>query len=213
MDQYLIEQIVRLKVPIFGTDMRNKRDSSSCMFDPRLLISEPKILHHVGTEFARIIQQEQCQGAALMGIATSGITWTTTTSMYSGKPAMYIRTDFEQHLKKKHIEGVEPEEKTVILIDDLLYAGGSKSKVLSLLHEHGYQVQDILVVIDRQLQRVSDGPSLQEKWGVRLHSLVTMNEIVQYMIKTQTITAEQLDRLRADYQQYERWDMPEFAKN
>jgi orotate phosphoribosyltransferase len=211
MDTYLIKQIVQLGVPIFGTDMRNKKDSSSCMFDPRLLMSVPDILHHVGKQFAQIIA-EKCEGTALMGIATGGIPWAITASMYSGLPALYIRKELERHMSKKHIEGIPPKEKTVILVDDLLYRGNSKNKTLVLLKEHGYTVKDILLVIDRQIQRKDDGPSLQEKWGLRLHSLVTMDEIVQYMIETQTITDEQLERLRADYQKYERWDIPSFAR-
>jgi hypothetical protein len=40
-----------------------------------------------------------------------------------------------------------------------------------------------------------------------------MDEIIQYMIESKTITNEQLERLREDYQKRERWDMPAFARS
>ena len=77
--------------------------------------------------------------------------------------------------------------------------------------DHGFQVTDILVVIDRQLQRKKDGPTLQDEFGLKLHALITMDEIVAHMVRQNAITDTQLRDLARDYRRFERWDLPEFA--
>ena len=42
--------------------------------------------------------------------------------------------------------------------------------------------------------------------------LITMSEVIDYMIQTNTVTNVQLQRLTNDYRKFERWDMPDFAK-
>jgi orotate phosphoribosyltransferase len=93
-----------------------------------------------------------------------------------------------------------------------LFAGQSKSESIDILKDHNLKVTDVLVIVDRQLQRKKDGPPLQKAYSVRVHSLITMDEIIKYMIQTKKITDRQLQLLIADYRQYERWDMPKFAK-
>jgi orotate phosphoribosyltransferase len=210
MVKILAKVIVDLKIPFFGENLKNKHDSCSCMFDVRKLLSSPVIMKYVGQRMAKIALNK-CKSKVLMGIATSGIPWTTLTSIYSNYPMMYIRKNLERHMSNKIIEGIVPKNKQIILIDDLLFAGESKSQSIELLREHGYSVTDIIVVVDRQLQRKSDGLSLQKKYGIQLYSLITMDEIIQYMIKIKTITNIELFRLIADYRKFERWDMPKFA--
>jgi orotate phosphoribosyltransferase len=97
-----------------------------------------------------------------------------------------------------------------VLVDDLLFTGQSKRAALRVLHEHGFVVTDIVVIIDRQLQRKSDGPSLQQEFGLELHALIRMTDIVDYMIERRAITPAQLEALVADYRACERWFPPDF---
>lgn len=211
IDTLLIQSIVDLKVPIFGESMKNKGDSQSCMFDPRKLLSDCAILKYVGNKMSKIIHDD-CQGNALVGMATSGIAWAAVASVYSGLPMLYVRKKLEPNVSNKHLEGILPTSKKVILIDDLLFAGESKNEAIEILHNLGCLVTDVLVVIDRQIQRKKDGPSIEDRWKLKLHSLITMSEIIDYMKQKNEITHDQYLNLIQDYQQFERWDMPDFAK-
>ena len=101
----------------------------------------------------------------------------------------------------------------VVLIDDLLFVGDNKDFAIEILHRAGYRVRDVVVIIDRQLQRRDrfGGRRLQDKWGFRLHRLCTMDQIVSRMIDLGQITDEQLAALRADYRRYARWELPAFT--
>lgn len=210
MDATLAKSIVDLKVPFFGENLKNKHDSQSCMFDPRKLLSSPKLLKYIGKNMAKIVLTK-CAGDTLIGLATSGIAWGAVCSLYSGLPFLYVRKKLERQMSNKFIEGILPKEAKLILVDDLIFAGESKNEAIEIIKNHGLTVTDIVVVIDRQLQRKKDGPSVQERHGVRLHTLIKMEELIKYMVATNTISQKQLKLLIRDYRQYERWDLPKFA--
>ncbi len=210
-DKYLAQQIIDLGVPIFGESMKNKNDSPHCLFDPRLLLSCHDTLTYIGQRMGKVAK-EDCEGSAVIGMSTSGIAWAAVASIYSGRPMLYVRKKLEPNVSNKYIEGKLPEDKTLTLVDDLLFAGESKGEAIQILQDAECRVTDVMVVIDRQIQRVKDGPSLQDKWGVRLHTLTTMSEIVELMIETNVITQQQLKNLVEDYQKFERWDTPKFVR-
>jgi orotate phosphoribosyltransferase len=211
MDTFLAQAIVDLQVPYFGENLRNKEDSQSCLFDPRRLLSAPLILKYIGQKMAEVIDQE-CRGNCIIGMATSGIPWGTLCSLYTGFPFLYVRNKIEKHMSSKYVEGVVPPNPQAILVDDLLFAGKSKSEAIELLRDHNMEVTDVLVIIDRQLERKQDGPCLEKKYGIMLHALISMEEIIEYMIALNAITQEQIVLLTRDYQQFERWRMPSFCQ-
>jgi orotate phosphoribosyltransferase len=211
MDTFLAQAIVDLQVPYFGENLRNKEDSQSCLFDPRKLLSSPQILKYIGQRMAEVIENE-CRGNCIIGMATSGIPWGTLCSLYTGLPFLYIRKKLERHMSSKYIEGVVPPNPQAILVDDLLFAGKSKSEAIDILKDQNIEITDILVIIDRQLERKKDGPCLEEKYGISLHSLIAMEEIIKYMTESNAITQEQIALLVRDYRQFERWRIPAFCQ-
>lgn len=211
MNRILVKSIIDFQVPFFGKSLKNKGDSRSCLFKARRLLSSPVVLEHVGRKIAKIALT-QCSAKVLMGVVSSGLPWAAAASIYSGLPMMYVRKKIEAHMSNQMIEGIEPKVKKVILVDDLLFAGESKNEFLEILKKEGYKVTDIIVVIDRQLQRKKDGLAIQDKWNLKLHRLITMDEIVNYMKERRLISKEQLNNLIKDYRKFERWNLPNFAK-
>ncbi len=211
MDLILAQAIVELKVPYFGENLKNKGDSQSCVFDPRKLLSHPWLLKYIGKKMA-YIAKKKCRGNTLVGLATSGIAWGAICSIYSGLPFLYIRKKLEKQMSSKYIEGVVSEGAKLILIDDLIFAGESKDEAIQIIKDHNLEVTDIIVIVDRQLQRKKDGPRVQDKHGIGLHSLIKMEEIVDYMMQNKHMTKEQLELVIRDYRQFERWDLPKFAE-
>ncbi len=210
-DRYLAQAIVDYKVPRFGENMKNKSDSPSCMFDVRKLLSEPEPYKYICNRMAEVVQND-CSGSAVVGLATSGIAWAAVAGYLTDTPVLYVRKKKEPNVSDLYLEGTLPPDKKIILVDDLLFAGESKNEAMEILQKEGCIVTDIVVVVDRQIQRKKDGPSIDKRWGIKLHSLIKMSEVVEFMIENNQITEEQLARLIMDYTQFERWDLPDFAK-
>ena len=209
IDLKLAQAIVDLEIPSFGRNQKNKSDSRSCVFRPRRLLSSPELLDYIGNRLADIVL-EKCSSQAVVGLATSGIAWAALAAARAKVPMLYVRKQPEPDFGNDVIEGILPADRRVVLVDDLLFTGESKRAAVRLLREHGLVVTDIVVIIDRQLQRKSDGPPLQSAFDLEVHALIRMTDIVEYMIERRAITPEQLDDLVADYRAFERWFPPDF---
>ena len=210
MDRFLLSAIVEMGVIGFGPSQKNKNDSPSCLFDPRRLMSRPEVLEYVGSRIADIALRE-ARGSALVAVATSGIAWASAASIKSRLPLMYVRKAIEEGVSGRLVEGRPPDDHRLILVDDLLFAGESKKRAIEILGNEGFEVTDVIVLIDRQLQRRKDGPALQQPHGLLLHSLVDMSDIVDFLLETGNISDAQLADLIADYRRFDRWLMPRFA--
>jgi orotate phosphoribosyltransferase len=212
MDRKLAQFLLDADVLHFGQlGTTNKNDSRSVIFDPRHLLSYPPILQYIGRRMAHVART-QCQGDTLVGLATAGIGFGAVTSIYAHLPFLYLRSKPKLHLTLKWLEGKIPEHPKCIVIDELLFNGATKKNAVAKLIELGYEVTDVIVAIDRQLQKKEDGPDIESLHGVKLHALITMEEIVCYLIEQQKISGAQLDGLIRDYREYDRWYMPKFAQ-
>ena len=211
MDEQLARAIIELGVPQFGPNLKNKGDSPSCRFEPRHLLSSPEILRHIGRQLADVVKN-RCSGKALVGLATSGIAWAAVASSYSNLPMLYLRKSIEARVSDNLLEGIPPAEGELILVDDLIFDGQSKRQAIAALQKLGFTVSDVVVIIDRQLQRTEHGPPLDIAYNLKLHSLINMDEIIGYMLDKGTITSEQLQMLKHDYTRFERWSLPRFTE-
>jgi uridine monophosphate synthetase len=86
-------------------------------------------------------------------MATSGTAWGTLCSIYSELPILYIRKQNERHPHQKTLEGIVDKNTELILVDDLIFNGESKREAIAAIKNQGQTVTDIIVVIDRQLQK------------------------------------------------------------
>jgi orotate phosphoribosyltransferase len=209
MDRKLAQAIVDLEIPSFGGSEKNKTDSLSCLFRPRRLLSSPEMLDHIGGRIADTLLT-RAASQTIVGLATSGIAWASLAAARAKVPMMYVRKQAEPDVSNDMVEGIFPTNRRVVLVDDLLFTGQSKRAALRMLQAHGLIVTDIIVIIDRQLQRKSDGLSLQDEFGLELHALIRMTDIVDFMIERDAITESQLDALIVDYRAHERWFPPDF---
>ena len=209
MDRRLAQAIIDLEIPYFGSATKNKTDSRSCLFRPRRLLSSPEMLDYIGRRLAETVLT-RCASRTIVGLATSGIAWAALAATHAKLPMLYVRKEPDHDTGNDVVEGVPPPDRRVVLVDDLLFTGQSKRTALEVLGTHGFTVTDVVVIIDRQLQRKSDGPCLQDRFGIALHALIEMSDIVDYMIERAAISDHDLGALVADYGAHERWFPPAF---
>ena len=75
------------------------------------------------------------------------------------------------------IEGILKKDQKVILIDDMATNAFSKIRFIDGIKHSGGIVNDVLIVLDRE----QGGVEALEKEGVKLHSLITLKELLSYM--------------------------------
>lgn len=223
MDRRLARWIVELGVIHFYSDaeiaaqsIRNKSDSTHTLGNPRLLGSDPNKLRYLGDRIHQICSSE-CAGNTLFGMVSFGYGLSTaaaTVSANTSKPLknMMLKLKVEAHKNKEHIEGDIDTKDKGILVDDLLFHGETKREAIAIMERYGYsKPRDIVTVIDRLLEHKGKGASLEDDGYIK-HSLITMDDIIQYMLETGTITYQQLEDTIADYRMHDRHYLANFAR-
>lgn len=100
-------------------------------------------------------------------------------SAYENKPipALIIRKKPKGHGTKAYIEGPSLDtEAKVVVLEDVVTTGGSALTAVERLQDAGYEVTQILSLVDRQ----QGGSELYKSKGIEFKSLFPIKEIQQY---------------------------------
>jgi orotate phosphoribosyltransferase len=91
------------------------------------------------------------------------------------------------------IEGAFASGERVVVLDDLITTGASKLEAIAPLQAAGLQVEDIVVLIDRQ----GGGAADLARAGYRLHAVLTLTELIAALAAHGQITPEQQAAVRS----------------
>ena len=86
------------------------------------------------------------------------------------------------------IEGHLEQNSNVVLVDDLITDGYSKINFVDGIRKAGSKVKDVLVVLDRQ----QGGTEALSKVDVKLQSLITLRELMEFLKEKNVITEDKL---------------------
>ncbi|MCR4406410.1 MAG: orotidine-5'-phosphate decarboxylase [Anaerolineae bacterium] len=158
---------------------------SPIYLDLRLLASHPRVLSEVARAYAHLLRDIPYQRIAAIPYAALPIG--TAVALDLEKPLVYPRKEVKSYGTGRAIEGeFVPGERAVVL-DDLITTGGSKIKAITPLEEAGLQVQDIVVLIDRE----QGGREELAAHGYRLHAAFTLREMLNTLRVAGRITDQQ----------------------
>ena len=90
---------------------------------------------------------------------------------------IYVRKESKGYGTNSMIEGILNKNENVVIVDDMITEGMSKMKFVNGVKQANGIVKNIVVVLDRE----QGGREILDKEGVKLHSLITLREILDYM--------------------------------
>ena len=163
---------------------------SPIYIDLRLLASYPKLLAMVAGSYLPILKGLDFD--CLAAIPYAALPIGTAISLQMGKPMIYHRREMKEYGTQAPIEGTFEEGETALVIDDLITTGGSKLEAIERLTSAGLQVRDIAVLIDRQ----STKSEPLAKAGYYLHSVFTLDDLLQHWGHTGKVSAERMDEVK-----------------
>ena len=103
------------------------------------------------------------------------------------RPLVYPRQALKAYGTGKQIEGTWSAGQRVIAIDDLITSGDSLLQGIAVLEDGGLEVSDAIVLIDRQ----QGGRETLSDQGYKLHSAITLKQILVTLEQAGRITAQQ----------------------
>lgn len=108
------------------------------------------------------------------------VTAVSVVSAYENRPipALIIRKEAKGHGTKAYIEGpILSEGSKVVVLEDVVTTGKSAMLAVVRLRSAGYQVEDVISLIDRQ----AGGAEFYQSQGLNFQSIFTLSEIQEYV--------------------------------
>ncbi len=113
-------------------------------------------------------------------------------ALFSGPKMHMVKLTKKIETENRSITGIADTDHCVkgniiLLVDDVISEADSKIEAIKVLHTAGFIVNDVFVVVDRQMGGAQELASI----GVRLHSLFTLSGLCFYYLSHNVITFEQ----------------------
>lgn len=125
---------------------------------------------------------------AVVGVPRAGDPFARAFANIAGVPRLEM--DKDEQGDKRRIAGVKEAPNTsylltkVLVLDDLATAGGSKLEAIQKLGEAGFEVADVLTLVDREQGAREE----LRKHGVTLHSVFTVSELLDIYVEAGEMT-------------------------
>jgi uridine monophosphate synthetase len=163
---------------------------SPIYIDLRRLVHYPALLSQVAEAYIEILKKLTFDHLAALPYAALPIA--TAISLRGNYSMLYPRIEVKTYGTKAQIEGVFAPGHRAVIIDDLITSGGSKFEGIEKLTSAGIEVQDVVVLIDRQ----AGGVDVLAERGYQLHAVLTMPELLNYYEQSGKVSAKQVAEVR-----------------
>jgi uridine monophosphate synthetase len=166
---------------------------SPIYIDLRLLVTHPRVLRQVGEAMAEKARALGLVYTRLVALPYAGLPIGVAVSLALDAPMIYPRKEAKDYGTAKLIEGEFHAGETVLMVDDVITNGGAKIDALKPLLDAGLLVKDLIVLIDRE----QGGAAELAARGVRLHTVMTLNDVLDALEHTGRLTPAQVADVRA----------------
>jgi orotate phosphoribosyltransferase len=131
-----------------------------------------------------LIPSETSAVAGLTLGADPIVTATSVVAAYEGRSlaALIVRKEAKGHGTQAYIEGPTlPENSPVVVLEDVVTTGQSAMKAVDRLREAGYQVEEVISLVDRQ----QGGAEFYQQQGLKFKAVFTIQDLQQHVQKLQ----------------------------
>ncbi|MFM8322494.1 MAG: orotate phosphoribosyltransferase, partial [Chloroflexota bacterium] len=188
--QALADGLLDLGCVKFGSFTLKSGLQSPVYLDLRQLVSRPALLEAAGRAYVQLLRGLSFDRLAALPYAALPIG--TAVSLLGGWPLIYPRKETKEYGTKAAIEGLYQPGERIVIIDDLATTGGSKFEAIEKMSAAGLQVQDVVVLIDRQ----SGAAEALAAQGYRLHAVLHFTALLDYWQAAGRVDPDRIDAAR-----------------
>lgn len=176
----------------------------------RKLYASPEDMEIIAQEVGKEIRKLGLQFNAVAGTEMAGIPLAMAVSMVNHIPFILTRRNRKEEYRQHVVEGAFELGERVLLIDDGIGTGETKSMFIEALKECGLIIHDVLVLYNAGIEKV---PYYSAN-DIAIHSLLPHNEFVAYMKEKGILSAEFAEMLHDFWKKrvFDRPDSPEWKK-
>ena len=129
---------------------------------------------------------------SLVSVPTGGLMVAASLATEIVKPLIYVRKQAKEHGTGKAVEGVTCKDMKLLMIEDVVTSGGSVINAIKSIKEEKMVVTDAYAIVDR----MEGATQALQAEGVKLHSLLTINDIAQILFEQKLITEDLLKQIQ-----------------
>ncbi len=156
---------------------------SPIYIDLRLIVSYPDLLLKIADLMWEKVAKAEFD--YVCGVPYTALPIATALSLKYYIPMVMRRKEAKDYGTKKIIEGVFERNKKCLVVEDLITKGESVFETIQPLEQEGLQVTDVVILLDRE----QGGKKRIEEKGYRLHSVLKMNDLLNYLEEENLITS------------------------
>ena len=162
--------------------------------DCRKIISFTKERDFIIDKSIQYLNKKSINNDLIAGGETAGIPYAAFISQKLKKPMIYIRKKPKGFGINRQIEGHFNKKQSALLVEDLATDGGSKITFVNAIREAGLIVKDIFVIFYYDIFDFKK--TNLSKLNVKVHSLCTWKDVVNYLEKNSVYTEEEIHNLK-----------------
>lgn len=163
--------------------------TSPIYLDLRMLVSHPATLRMATAVYTTLLANLEYDLLAAAPMA--GLPLGTALCLALDRPLIYPRKTAKSYGTGKGIEGAYQIGETAVVIDDLITSGDSILQANAALKAGGLQINDAVVLIDRQ----QGGMENLRHAGYEPHAAMTIRQLLSILESNQRITARDTARV------------------
>lgn len=180
----LIFELFDIGVIKFGSFTLKSGIQSPIYIDLRLIISYPSIMKQMSAIINRRIATLHFD--VLCGVPYAAVPVTTAVALEGDHPMIMCRKESKEHGTKKMVEGNFEKGQACLLIEDVVTSGASILETATILRKHDLEVNDALVLLDRE----QGGKAKLKENNIELHSLLNMTDLLDILFQEKKISEE-----------------------
>jgi uridine monophosphate synthetase len=158
---------------------------SPIYIDLRLLVSFPEALRQVAHAYRDRLEELTFDILAAYPYAALPIG--TAIALETGLPLIYPRKTAKRYGTGRQVEGKWEVGQRAVVIEDLITSGDSILQAIASLKAAGLQVQEAVVLIDRQ----QGGREALRAEGYEVHAVMTLDHMLALLEQQKRISAQQ----------------------
>lgn len=161
--------------------------------DNRICLSFPEVRNSIKIKFADFIKKEYPNAEVIAGVATGAIGIGMLVADALDLPFIYIRPEAKKHGRQNQIEGIVPEGKNVVVIEDLISTGKSSLAAVEALHNCNAKLLGMVAIFSYGFEVAAKNFAAAE---VTLHTLSNYENLIKLAEEQNGISKEHVTTLQ-----------------
>ena len=182
----LVEKLFDIQAIKFGDFTLKSGIQSPVYVDLRVIVSYPEIMGEISDMLWKTASDSKADFSVICGVPYTALPIASCMSVDQNVPMVMRRKEAKSYGTKRLIEGVFTAGSKCLVVEDVVTSGSSVMETVEALASVDLRVSDAVVLLDR----FQGGKEMLHSQGIKLHSLLTLPEVIEVLLEKGKVDKE-----------------------